>query len=636
MAKLETITGEISSDFESFVSGMKQITEAAVSATDNIAKSFAETGKKLESFGKNLSTWVTAPLAGLAAFAVKSFGDQEDAEQGLIAALKLTGEATAKNVKQFGAYASSIQKVTKFGDEQVMNAMTYGKTMGIQTNQLEAATKAAVGLSAAYGMDLDSSMQLVAKAQAGNTAALQRYGIQLDEGGSAQQKFSQLLEIGAKNFSLAEAQANTMTGSMKSAWNAIGDLAELIGARLAPFVKMAASFIKDLAERAQKVDPIVLNIAVAIGVVAAAIGPLMVGLGKLMQILPIITKLFSAGSLVALKIAIPIAAVAAIGLILAANWEKVTKIFNKVSEVIKGVFASAMEWIQKRIDALISIFPGLGRAFTSFLKTLGMWKDSAKDAVGEFVSDFTGKGTVIGDTVDYVKDKIAVFKDFFTNSFSADIPAALGDAGQAVEEMGSGFFAFLARFRAETTSSVQTVKEQYAEFAESSKTMIASLSGAFNDGIMSITEQLAGGSLDWKSTLRSFLVSAIKAIIQWAINVVGITKMVNVAFSTMSTPYALIFAAAGIVAAIAAMNSIPALALGGVVTKPTMALIGERGPEVVMPLNSAQGKKSMASMAGGSSKMTEQTIIFAVNGREMAREVVKEMPSVLRFEGVMR
>lgn len=46
---------------------------------------------------------------------------------------------------------------------------------------LKGATKAAIGLSAAFGIDLATAMDLIGKAAAGNTSMLGRYGIVLDE-----------------------------------------------------------------------------------------------------------------------------------------------------------------------------------------------------------------------------------------------------------------------------------------------------------------------------------------------------------------------------------------------------------------------------------------------------------------------
>jgi SLT domain-containing protein len=64
----------------------------------------------------------------------------------------------------------------------------------------------------------------------------------------------------------------------------------------------------------------------------------------------------------------------------------------------------------------------------------------------------------------------------------------------------------------------------------------------------------------------------------------------------------------------------PALAAGGIVRKPTFALIGESGPEAVVPLGNGEE-------FGGS-----QTIITKVylDRREIAEAVAEELPGVVR------
>lgn len=77
-------------------------------------------------------------------------------------------------------------------------------------------------------------------------------------------------------------------------------------------------------------------------------------------------------------------------------------------------------------------------------------------------------------------------------------------------------------------------------------------------------------------------------------------------------------ASASITAAIAAATGAIALAEGGVVSSPTLALIGERGREAVVPLDSGGG-------------FGNQTIILMQDGRELTRTVLKNMPREVRL-----
>jgi hypothetical protein len=188
---------------------------------------------------KSMSAWKKATIAGVAAttaaitaFAIsasKAFMVQEDAERRLAAALGASGEPIKKNMKLMKEYAASIQKVTVFGDEAIIAAMAYGKNLGIQADQLNKAATAAVGLAAKFRIDLNTAMMLIGRASQGQTQMLTRYGIILREGASNQEKFNQLLEIGAKSFKLAEEEAKTNSGAIKQLSNSWGDLKEAIG-----------------------------------------------------------------------------------------------------------------------------------------------------------------------------------------------------------------------------------------------------------------------------------------------------------------------------------------------------------------------------------------------------------------------
>ena len=122
-----------------------------------------------------------------------------------------------------------MQSKTIFGDEVVLGAMAFGKQMGISADQIEEAGRAAVGLAAKYNIDLSTAMGLIAKANLGNTTALKRYGVILDESMSKEEKFAALLKIGGDSFGLAEAKTKTYAGSLAQLKNSFGEVQESIG-----------------------------------------------------------------------------------------------------------------------------------------------------------------------------------------------------------------------------------------------------------------------------------------------------------------------------------------------------------------------------------------------------------------------
>ena len=170
--------------------------------------------------------------------------EQEKVERQLTAAI-------GGNISAMKMYAAEMQKQTIYGDELILSQMAYGKNLGINTEQLEAATTAAIGLAAKYRLELNSAMMLVGRAALGQTQMLTRYGIVLDETLGPQEKFSALLKIGAENFHLAIAETETAAGAIAQFKNAIGDLSESLAE---PFLPGITDRLKEITAWAQAGD----------------------------------------------------------------------------------------------------------------------------------------------------------------------------------------------------------------------------------------------------------------------------------------------------------------------------------------------------------------------------------------------
>jgi hypothetical protein len=74
------------------------------------------------------------------------------------------------------------------------------------------------------------------------------------------------------------------------------------------------------------------------------------------------------------------------------------------------------------------------------------------------------------------------------------------------------------------------------------------------------------------------------------------------------------------------LKGVPALAEGGIVNKPTLALIGEAGPEAVVPLSKMNGSK------GNTYNVTVNAGI-GTNGAQVGREIVDAIKKFERATG---
>lgn len=236
----------------------KYSVDILLKARDQASAKFNKIGKS----GMNMGSMLKK-AAAMAAFyfgartikrqlqeSLELFGKQEAAVKSLSDALGLIGKNSVKAMIDMQKFASSIQQVTIYGDEVVLELMAMGASMGkLAGDELKEATKAAIGLSVAFKMETVAAMRLVARAAVGDTAQLKRYGIIVDASLSSQEKFNEVLAIGTEKFKLAEGQAKTYAGSIQQMKNALGDLKEKIGEAIAPVIAESARRIKLWAEQ---------------------------------------------------------------------------------------------------------------------------------------------------------------------------------------------------------------------------------------------------------------------------------------------------------------------------------------------------------------------------------------------------
>jgi len=176
--------------------------------------------------------------------AVGAYEQQELAVQNLASALAMAGDKSRGSVEDMKAFASEIQNITTIGDETTLAIMKLGASMGKMTGKdLKQATVAAIGLSRALGINLESAMKYVARARQGEFTALGRYMPQLKELTTVQEKWNLVLGEGARGFGIARGEIEATTGKLKQWKNAWGDIKESYGKGIAEAFREAGTEI---------------------------------------------------------------------------------------------------------------------------------------------------------------------------------------------------------------------------------------------------------------------------------------------------------------------------------------------------------------------------------------------------------
>jgi len=173
---------------------------------------------------------------------LSKFGEQEQIVNRLAVSL-------GKSTKGLEEYASAMQQVTIYGDEEILMAMNQMSAFTKEEDQIKQLTKATLDMAAAKGMTLVSAGELISKTFGSTTNALTRYGVSVEGAVGSAERLKQITEgIGELWSGQAKASADTYKGAIIQMHNAIGDLQERIGSKFAPALMRLAKGMQELVE----------------------------------------------------------------------------------------------------------------------------------------------------------------------------------------------------------------------------------------------------------------------------------------------------------------------------------------------------------------------------------------------------
>lgn len=263
--------------------------------------------KRLTSLGKSLSVKLTAPLAAFGVVALKNADTQQQAEQRLLTALKGRTDIQQRLIAQ----AAELQSRSVLGDEVVIGQQAYLASLGMTEEQIGRVIEASAQLSAATGMTLDSAVKNLAKTFGGLTGELGESIPKLKELTVEQLKNGEAVDFILENYKgFAESAAQTALGPLRQLNNAWGDFLEQIGAAMMPFATKVTRALTVVVQILQSLSPAMKQVLVVVAGLAAAIGPLSLGIGAVIKVLPML----SAGLTALLSpVGLVVAAIVALG-----------------------------------------------------------------------------------------------------------------------------------------------------------------------------------------------------------------------------------------------------------------------------------------------------------------------------------
>lgn len=150
-------------------------------------------------------------------------------------------------------FSSQLQLTLGVGDEVSLGIMQQAKALGIADDQIQEATKAAIGLSEATGEGVNEALKKVNRALQGNVDAFSEAIPGIQDMASEEEKLVAVNELISRGLDKQAQKMEGLQGIQTRASNSLGDLMEVFGQILAPIRAVISQGIAVFAEAMQSV-----------------------------------------------------------------------------------------------------------------------------------------------------------------------------------------------------------------------------------------------------------------------------------------------------------------------------------------------------------------------------------------------
>jgi hypothetical protein len=618
-----------------------------VANTEGLNRGLSKAGDGAQGLGGKLKGMakgavIAAGAAGLAALgATLKIGIDEFSDSAKVAAqtqavIKSTGGAAGVTAKQVGKLATALMTKSGVDDESIQsgeNLLLTFRNIQNQTGKgndiFTRATKTMLDMSVALGEDTSSAAMQLGKAlndPIKGVTALQRVGVTFTDGQKDQIKAltesghtmeAQKIILGELNKEFggsAEAVGKTLPGQINILKESFKNLAgEIVGA-LAPAFQTIATFFVENPGLAKALTFAVLGLAAAMVVLNAA--------------LAVSAALTAPYTLTILAVVAAIGAFIAIIVLLIKNWNKVTGVLEDGFDAIKKAALAVFNWLKSNWPLILGILSGpIGTAVALIITHWTAVKNAtsdAFDAIKNVVSNvWASVSKIISNAVDAVSDNVtgawnAIKKA--TSNVWGDIKSAIStpigairdivfDGVHAIQDNFSAAWNAIKTVTSTIWGDIRGVVSSVIDAAKGIVQGFASfLSGIANGpiaaalhGIQNVFHWIADGARDAVGAVKG----VINGMIGWLWRIVNDVKNVAGAIAgAIKAPINAVLSAwngihipgfginikmPGPVPDIhfnwggIGLPNIPLLAKGAVVDSPTLAVVGEKGRELVTP-----------------------------------------------------
>ena len=573
----------------------------------------AAMGSKLQAIGGGLmkagaiATAVSVPIIMGINKAMDAYQIQNAAETKLTEIYKTRMGVGKKAAKATMEIASAIQKEGVVGDEVTLSGAqqlaTFAKYPGTVNKLLPAMDNLLVQQKGLNGTTQDATQiaNLMGKVMQGQTGALKRVGVSFTESqekvlkyGTEEERAAMLAQVITDNVGhMNKKMAETPEGKIQQMKNAFGDLAEQIGATLAPVLADVAKWVSEnLMPKVEafinflKDNPVIAKIVVGIAGLLAVGGPLLIIIGMIVSSIGAILPVLGAISAPVLAI------VAAIGAVIAAlvyAWNTSEGFRTAVMDLVNQIWGAIQPLIPLIMNAIKTIVGTIGKLIQSIAKSLtpvikmltpilvgiiNVIVRIAKTVIPILVGAFKVAATIISTAVDMICSVILAMKPLIIKVWGAIKTVAIA--------IWNGIkFAIVTpiKFAWNAIKAViKGIKSAFDIFKQVAKTV----AGVFKSIYKAITNPIKTA----KSVIKG-IIDKIKGFFSFKIK---FPKIPLPHFSVQPSGWEIGDLLKGTIPSL----GIDWYARGGIFTNPAIAGIGEAGPEAAVPLS---GRSKMRPFA---------------------------------------
>lgn len=294
--------------------------------------------------------------------------------------------------------------------------------------------------------------------------------------------------------------------------------------------------------------------------------------------------------------------------------EKAEKIADKLRTIVSIVSELYNTWLKPVVDfvvsngnVILSILVGIGTAIlvwngyfaalnlvsrisTVFTAVQGLWALLMANPIVAVIALIAGVVAVLvtlyntnEDFRNAVDETWTKVKEWFTDGVQA-IKEKFQQIGQAITDFKDGCKERMDNIKSGFTETFQNVSNKMVNFRQTVKDSMTNIKNSVSEMFTNL-KQKTGDFFDnikekvstkTKSILNKYVVSPINKLIGW------VNSKLHFSYSGLKILGKQVIPSFNV--RLANLKSIPQLAKGGVVDSPTLAMIGERGKEAVVPL----------------------------------------------------